>query len=127
MAFATRPAQVVGPADWLRKTPTGRALFYTAALVFLAMVLRGSNFGRPVRLPQETHRRGTLEYITAIANLTRRAGHRSSVLHHYHNQLKRKIGRRYRLDPTVPDEQYVEMLAHLNTHLDSGPIAANPA
>ena len=64
-------------------------------------------------------RRAPLEYITAIANLKRRAGHRAAVLSHYRHRLKRSLGRRYRLDPTLSDEEYVSQLAKLNPNLDN--------
>lgn len=115
-------AEVSGPDDWLRQTPAGRALLYVAGVIFVALVLRGRRFGRPVPLPQDTARRAPLEYITAIANLSRRAGHRSATLRHYSHRLKRDLGRRYRLDPTLPDDEYVAQLAELNPNLDRGAL-----
>jgi hypothetical protein len=112
------PHEIVGPSDWLRYTPAGHALLYIGTVIFAALVLRGQLFGRPVPLPKDTTRRASLEYITAIANLSRRAGHRSAVLHQYHHQLKRALGQRYRLNPTLPDDVYLAQLAQLNPHLD---------
>jgi hypothetical protein len=63
-------------------------------------------------------RRAPLEYITAIANLSRRAGHRRAVLDDFRHRLKRGLGQRYRLDPTLPDDQYLRHLAGLNPNLD---------
>jgi hypothetical protein len=109
---------IVGPGNWLRYTPTGRAILYTAAIIFVALLLRGRRFGRPVPLPQDTARRGPLEYITAIANLNRRAQHRAAVLRQYHHWLKRDLGQRYRLNPTLPDQEYLAQLARFNPNLD---------
>jgi hypothetical protein len=37
---------------------------------------------------------------------------------HYHQQIKRKLGQRYRLDPNLDDRQYVDALAAYNPSLD---------
>lgn len=102
---------IVGPEAWLRRTPAGHALLFSAVAIFVMLLLSGQRFGRPVPLPHEITRRAPLEYITAIANLSRRAGHRQAVLAQYHHRLKRQLGRRYRLDPTLPDAEYVDRLA----------------
>ncbi len=107
-----------GSMDWLRYTPIGRAFLFGGLVVFMVLILRGRHFGRPVPLAKDIVRRPPLEYITAIANLSRRAGHRSVVMGQYHHHLKRSLGHRYRLDPTLPDEIYLEQLAQLNPNLD---------
>jgi hypothetical protein len=107
-----------GPGYWLRYTPAGRALLYAGLVIFIAVALQGWRFGRPVPLPQDMARRAPLEYITAIANLSRRAGHRRAVLDDYRHRLKRGLGHRYRLNPTLPDDQYLRHLAGLNPNLD---------
>jgi hypothetical protein len=65
-----------------------------------------------------------LEYITAIANLNRRAGHRTAVLKHYHQQIKRQLGQRYRIDPTQSDEDYVIELSQARPDLDSEALSS---
>jgi len=114
--------QIVGPGNWLRYTPAGHALLYIAVVIFAALVLWGRHFGRPLPLPRNATRRAPLEYITAIANLSRRAGHRSAVLKQYHHWLKRGLGQRYRLNPTLPDDQYVAQLSRLNPALDGAAL-----
>ncbi len=109
----------VGPADWLRRTPPGHALLYAVAVILLALFLQGRRFGRPLPLSRHAARRAPLEYITAVANLSRRAGHRRATLEQYRHHLKRELGRRYRLDPSLPDEAYVEALARYNPLLDA--------
>jgi hypothetical protein len=84
--------------------------------------MQGRGFGRPVPLPQEIKRRGALEHVTGIANLNRRAAHRASVMMYYHNQIKRKLGQRYRLDPAMDDELYVSTLAGYNPALDKNDL-----
>jgi hypothetical protein len=110
---------IIGPQDWLRFTPAGHALLFTAAILFLALVLQGRGFGRSIPLPQSMARRTSLEYITALANLSRRAGRRSDVLRQYHQSLKHHLARRYRLDPDMPDDEYVAQLSNYHADLDT--------
>jgi len=110
--------QLLGPGEFLRSTPVGRSLLFVVFAVFIAFFLQGRGFGRPVPLPQEIKRRGALEHVTGIANLSRRAAHRSAVMIHYHDQIKRKLGHRYRLDPGMDDEQYVDKLSGYNPSID---------
>jgi hypothetical protein len=110
---------VSGPIDWLRLTPAGRAILYTSVVVFVALALGGRAFGRPVPLPKDSARRAPVEYITALANLNRRAGHRKSVMADYHHRLKRGLGNRYRLDPTLEDDDFVARLLNYNPTLNA--------
>jgi hypothetical protein len=110
--------QILGPAEFLRRTPIGHALLFSVLVIFLGLFIQGRGFGRPVPLPQDIKRRGALEHVTGIANLSRRASHRPAVMMHYHQQIKRKLGQRYRLDPNMDDQQYVEALAAYNPALD---------
>lgn len=111
--------QEYGPEAWLTSTPAGFALLFSAGVIFLGLLLAGRPFGRPVPLPQEQQRRSALEYVTALANLNRRAGHRKALMQYYHTTLKRAYGRRYRLDPSLPDPDYMDQLAHYNPALDA--------
>ena len=99
-----------GPGAWLRNTAGGRAVLFVVILNFVAILLSGRRLGRAVPLRSDIVRRAPLEYITAMANLSRRAGHRQHVQRHYHTKLKRGLGERYRLDPSLPDETYVDRL-----------------
>jgi hypothetical protein len=110
--------QVLGPSAFLRGTPVGRSLLFITFAVLIVLFLQGRGFGRPVPLPQEIRRRGALEHVTGVANLSRRAAHRSAVMMHYHQQIKRKLGQRYRLDPNIEDQEYVSALAGYNASLN---------
>ena len=110
--------QILGPGQFLRRTPVGRSLLFIAFTVLIVVFIQGRGFGRPVPLPQEIKRRGALEHVTGIANLSRRAAHRSAVMMNYHQQIKRKLGQRYRLDPNMDDKEYVDTLAGYNSSLD---------
>ncbi len=112
-----------GPWNWIRQTPAGRALLYTATVAFIALVLGGRLFGRPVPLPEEQQRRAPIEHLTAIANLNRRAGHRRVVLQRYHRELKRELGSRYGVPASLPDDEFVERLTTYQPDLD-GPALA---
>ncbi len=109
---------IVGPDQWLRQTPVGHALVFVALAVFLALIFQGRGFGRPIPLLHEIRRRGPLEHVTAVANLNRKAGHRSAVLAQYHQRLKRHLGKRYRLDPSLPDAEYVRIVGNYNSAID---------
>ena len=109
---------IIGPSQWLRRTSAGHALLFVAGVIFLALMLQGRGFGRPIPLQHEIKRRGPLEHVTAVANLNRKAGHRADVLRQYHQSLKRQLGHRYRLDPSLPDEEYVAQLAKYNPALE---------
>jgi hypothetical protein len=110
--------QILGPAEFLRQTPVGRSLLFVTFAVFIVFFIQGRGFGRPVPLPQEIKRRGALDHVTGIANLSRRAAHRSAVMMHYHQQIKRKLGHRYRLDPGMDDKEYIDALAGYSSSLD---------
>jgi hypothetical protein len=116
---ANQQMKIVGPQDWLHYTPAGHALLFIAAILFLALLLQGRPFGRPVPLPHQLTRRAPLEYITALANLNRRAGHRSQVMQQYHQSLKYHLARRYRLNPILPDDAYVNQLVGFRTDLNA--------
>jgi hypothetical protein len=111
-------APIVGPGQWLRRTSAGHALLFVAGIIFFALLLQGGNFGRPIPLLHEIKRRGPMEHVTAIANLNRKAGHRADVLRQYHHWIKRHLGQRYRLNPSLPDEEYVAQLVKYNPALD---------
>jgi len=110
--------EILGPSEFLRQTPMGRSLLFITFAVFIVFFMQGRGFGRPVPLPQEIRRRGALEHVTGVANLSRRAAHRSAVVMHYHQQIKRKLGQRYRLDPDMDAREYVNALASYNTSLN---------
>jgi hypothetical protein len=112
----------VGPDQWLLQSPLGHALLFVVAAVFLTLLLQGRAFGRPVPLPGEIKRRGPLEHVTAIANLSRKAGHRNAVMRLYYSRLKRHFARRYSLDPSLPDTDYVRTLAGYNPAIDQSAL-----
>ena len=111
-------ASINGPGQWLRHTPGGHALLFVVGAIFLGLLLQGRTFGRPIPLLHEIKRRGPLEHVTAIANLNRKAGHRNEVLKQYHQRVKRHLGQRYRLDPSIQDAEYVNLLSQYNSSIN---------
>jgi hypothetical protein len=109
---------IAGPSQWLQHTPAGHAILFIVGTIFLALLLQGRGFGRPIPLAHEIHRRGPLEHVTAIANLNRKAGHANEVLKQYHHHVKRHLGQRYRIDPSMDDTDYVNTLAQHNSSID---------
>jgi hypothetical protein len=109
---------IVGPSQWLQRTPAGHAILFIVGVIFLALLFQGRGFGRPVPLAYEIHRRGPLEHVTAIANLNRKAGHGNEVLKQYHQRVKRHLGQRYRIDPSMNDRDYTHTLAQYNSSMD---------
>ena len=104
--------------NWLQQTPVGRSILYMAIVLFIGLILRGRLFGRPVPLQKELNRRAPLEYISGIANLSRRSGNRTAVLEDYHGRLKRSIGHRYRVNPSLPDDEFIAQLSAYDPNLD---------
>lgn len=117
-----RPPATAG-SSWWQQTPVGRALLYVGGVIFLGLVLRGRLFGRPLPLARELSRRAPLEYISGVANLNRRAGHRTAVMQDYHDRLKRQLGFRYRLSPALPDAEFVTRLAEYDPTLDAAALS----
>jgi hypothetical protein len=118
----TPEEQIAGPGQWLRRTRAGQGVLLFAGLLFAALVLRGRHFGPSLPLPASASRRAPLEYLTAVAQLGRRAGHRRAMLRQYRHWLKRSLGARYRLDSTLPDDDYVARLASYNPALDAASL-----
>ncbi len=117
------PDAIIGPSAWLRQTRAGQALIYVGGLLFVMLLWQGRRFGRPIPLKTQQTRRAPLEYVTAIANLNRRADNRSAVLNEYKRRFKRQIGARYHIDPTQPDPDFLSALRRANGHLDIEEVA----
>ena len=110
--------EISGPGAWVRRTRVGQALLLTIALGYVLTIWRGRRFGRPIPLPDTNVRRAPLEYITAIANMNRRAGNRQAIVDAYRLRLKRDLGARHRIDPALPDTDYLNLLHAARPELD---------
>ncbi len=109
--------------NWLASTRVGWAILYSAAIVFVFLLIGGKRFGTPVPLPEHAARRTTAEYIRAMANLKRRAGRRQAVLAHYKDRLKRHLGRACGVDPSLDDGAFLSQLTVCRPDLDKGRLA----
>jgi hypothetical protein len=107
---------------WLYRSPWGWALFYCAAVLFVWMLLRGRRFGRPIPLPERISRRRQSEYVVSMAGLFRRARRRTFVMRYHHHRLKRALARPWRLNPDLPDAEFVAELARYRDDLDEAAL-----
>lgn len=114
---------IIGPSAWLRRSYPGRALLYASLVAVVMLLWHGRRFGREVPLPEANVARSPLEYITAMANLNRRANTRSVVQADYLHRLKRKLGARYHLDPAMPNADFLHALQQANPNLNHTAIA----
>ncbi len=112
-----------GPADWLRFTAPGRSLLFGLLVIFVFLALSGRRLGRAEPPREEIRRRRAVEYVQAIADLTRRIGRQDELQTHYYHRLKRILGRRYRLDPQLGDEAYAADVAAYAPQIDPQELA----
>lgn len=99
-------------------TPWGWGLIYAAGVLFLYLALNGRRFGRVIPLPQQIVKRSASEYVVSMAQLFRRAGKRGMIMNHYRHSLKRRLGRPFHLNPEIPDDQFVNLIARLRGDID---------
>ena len=114
----------LGLTAWVRQVPTGQAFLIAGLIGLVALVLDGRHFGRVWNPARNGARRTPLEFITAIANLNRRAGNREEVLENYRYRLKRALGHRYRIDPRLSDAVFLEQLDASNPTIDLDEVRA---
>lgn len=108
---ATVSLEYASLQDWLYRTPAGWALLFGAVVLFGALVWQGRRLG-PALVPlAENRRREAAEFVTAMANLQRRAHQRAMVAAHHHQRLKTTVGARYQVTPDLSDDEFVRMLA----------------
>lgn len=112
------PTQARTIQQLLYGTAWGWGILYTILIALAYLFVNGKRFGRAVPLPKDIERRSPAEYVTSMANLYRRAGKRGLVARHYHRQLKRLLGRPYRINADLSDEEFVEELSHYRDSLD---------
>ncbi|MGD8624078.1 MAG: DUF4350 domain-containing protein [Anaerolineae bacterium] len=107
----TADEAAAGLRGWLLRSPWGWALLYSAAVLFGWLLLRGRRFGRPVPAPGRGGVPPEGEYVVSMARLFRRGGRRTFVQRHHHDRLKRELARPWRLNPDLPDAEFVAALA----------------
>ena len=92
--------------------PWGWAIIYSFAVAGVYLTINGKRFGRIMPLPCEVALRNPAEYVLSMSQLFQRAGKRSMIAQHYRRQLKRSLGRPYRINAELPDPEFVDELAH---------------
>jgi hypothetical protein len=92
------------------KTPLGRALSYVGVALLLFLILNGRRLGRPI-LTEEVSRRDSSEYVISMAMLYRKAEKRTAVLRHIRDEFRRKLARRWGLDPEMGSSEFAKTLA----------------
>jgi uncharacterized protein DUF4350 len=111
----TSPTRQGGCAESLQSlvycSPWGWAIIFGIVVVFAWLAVNGQRFGRVMPLPQDIARRSPAEYVYSTAQLFRRAGKRHMALDHYHRELKRSLGRPFRINADLPDEEFINELA----------------
>jgi hypothetical protein len=111
----TSPKRQGGCAESLQSlvycSPWGWAILFGIVVCFAWLAVNGQRFGRIMPLPQDIARRSPAEYVYSTAQLFRRAGKRRMVLNHYHRELKRSLGRPFRINADLPDEEFMNELA----------------
>jgi hypothetical protein len=92
--------------------PWGWAIIYAFAIAGIYLGINGRRFGRVLPLPREVALRNPAEYVLSMSQLFRRAGKRGMIAQHYRRQLKRSLGRPFRVNAELSDEEFVTELAH---------------
>ena len=98
-------------SSWLLQTREGWGLLFSLLALLAYLIARRPRFGgpRPTTQQHEPERRKTAEFIASIANVDPTHQH-TSIRHHYWQRLKRQLGRRYGLDPALPNQYFLSEL-----------------
>ena len=104
-------------------SPWGWGILFAALVLFGYLILNGQRLGRTIPVQKTLARRTPSEYVVSMANLFRRANQRGMVLQHYRRALKRRLGRPFHLNPDLPDERYLELIARMRPELDRAELA----
>ena len=107
-------ARAAAGAPSLRRIALGQwwgwAAIYSVAVVGLYIVLTGRRFGRSVPLQRDVVRRSSAEYVQSMADLLQRARKQQPVAQHFHDGLKRRLARVYRIAAEEDDDLFVRKL-----------------
>ncbi len=97
--------------EWIYHTTWGWALLFLLGATALFLLLQGRRLGPSLPAQAEVRRREAAEYVMAMANLARRARHRATIKQHHKQRLKRILGHRAHIDPTLNDNEFLQQLA----------------
>ncbi len=90
--------------------PWGRAILFAVAVIFTFIVASGLRFGPAVRPHAHTLKRRRSEFAETLAAMLHQNGHREWLRDNYMEQLKRRLGARFRVRSNLPTSQFVEQL-----------------
>jgi hypothetical protein len=115
--------QPSGLTDWFITSHAGQSILAAVGLVMVFLLMRGRRFGQPVPLTQEHLRREPVEFIVAMAHLMRRSGHRAEALRYYRSEVQRVLAHRYGVDPHLPADELVRVVALHDPTVDTAALA----
>ena len=103
-------------SSWLLQTREGWGVLLAVLFIVAYFLAQRQRFGgpRPSTQQHEPGLRRTAEFITAVAAVDP-THHHTSLRQHYWQRLKRQIGRRYGVDPALPDDSF---LAEMKEYVD---------
>ena len=102
--------EITSLQDWLYRTPLGWATLFGLGATLIYLFLQGWRLGPALPARNEVRRREAAEYVQAMAALHRRAHQNEAVAHHHKRRLKLNLGRTLRINPTLPDREFVQRL-----------------
>ncbi|HUN23026.1 MAG TPA: DUF4350 domain-containing protein [Anaerolineales bacterium] len=102
-----QPRDSKGLTESLYGTAPGKAFLLAVVILLVALWLSGKPFGRTLPLPTTAEVRAPKEYVSAIANLFRRAKQESTIAQHYLQSLKRDYSQRYRIPADLPTDDWL--------------------
>ncbi len=109
---------------WFLASPVGWALI-AMILLMIALLLWQSFNTTPAKpgvvMPEPVSEvQESLQYLNHVASAEKNIRGAKAVKQHYWQRLKRILGQKYGLDPTMPDDQFI---AAINPHLPDEDIA----
>lgn len=99
------------PAALTIGSPLGIAMAYAILATALYLILGGRRFGRPVPTKAELARRTSAEYVQSIADLLQRGQKREYIAAHFHTRARRRLARRFGLNPNQDDAALAREIA----------------
>ena len=115
--------EITSLQDWLYRTPLGWATLFGLGATLIYLFLQGWRLGPALPARNEVRRREAAEYVQAMAALHRRAHQNEAVAHHHKRRLKLNLGRTLRINPTLPDREFVQRLQENDATLSETQVA----
>ncbi len=95
----------------LFRQPWGWSILYLVTVLFVFLVLSGRRFGHVARPYSFAQRRARSEFAITLASMLHQNRHREWLRDHYLEQLKRMLGKRFRVQSTLPTPIFLEQIA----------------